>query len=180
MLVKIISIESDFAVAKNGNSYKVVTVVYKNSEGKVESKKLMPFGDTKRTADIFGEASPGQTYEVDTVKNQAGYWDWLNPRLSTKDVASGGGAAPAAASSRGTPEPSRFETPEERAKKQIYIVRQSSISAAVASLSVGSKVALDPANVIQVAKQYEAYVFDTEVVAPAASKMDLPDDDIDF
>ena len=34
---------------------------------------------------------------------------------------------------------SNFETPEERAKKQVYIVKQSSISNALVVLSVGAK-----------------------------------------
>lgn len=184
MLIKVISIESDYAVTKKGDSYKVVTVVYKNRDGKVESKKLMPFGDTKKTAEILGEATAGQIYEVDTKKNDAGYWDWLNPRVSSGDMSappSGGAAQPA---SRGTssPEPSRFESAEERAKKQVYIVRQSSLSNAVETLAVGSKTALDPKKVIEVARMYEAYVFDTEIAEVGATKAvpDLPDDDIDF
>lgn len=183
MLIKVISVEVDYAVAKNGNSYKVVTLVYKNRDGKVESKKLMPFGDTKKTAEILGEATAGQVYEVDTVKNNAGYWDWLNPRVSSGDGnASSSGAAQPASRGTSSPEPSRFESAEERAKKQVYIVRQSSLSNAVETLAVGSKTALDPQKVIEVARLYEAYVFDTEIAEVGATKAvsDLPDDDIDF
>lgn len=182
MLIKIISIEADYAVDKKGNSYKVVTAVYKNRDGKVESKKLMPFGDTKKTAEILGEATPGQVYEVDTQKNAAGFWDWLNPRISSGDVSSGSAATPAPSRGNSSPEPSRFETAEERAKKQVYIVRQSSLSNAVETLAVGSKAALDPKKVIEVARLYEAYVFDTAIEEPAqATKAsEFTDDDIDF
>lgn len=183
MLIKVISIESDYAVTKKGDSYKVVTVVYKNRDGKVESKKLMPFGDTKKTAEILGEATAGQIYEVDTKKNDAGFWDWLNPRVSSGDMsASASGAAQPASRGASSPEPSRFESAEERAKKQVYIVRQSSLSNAVETLAVGSKTALDPQKVIEVARLYEAYVFDTAIEEPAqATKAsEFTDDDIDF
>jgi hypothetical protein len=54
---------------------------------------------------------------------------------------------------------STYETPEERAKKQIYIVRQSSIGSAIDMLSVGSKSPPKVDEVIAVAKQFEEYVF---------------------
>jgi hypothetical protein len=181
--IKIVSLDTELKTAKNGKTYKALTVVYKGPSNKIETKTINPFGPSQRTVEILSEATPGQTYEVEAVKNDAGYWDWVNPRLSDGASASPMEAAPRPTGGRtATPEPSRFETPEERAKKQVYIVRQSSISAAVASLSVGSKAALDPQKVIETAKQYEAYVFDTEYAAAEAPKAesDLPDDDIDF
>jgi hypothetical protein len=61
---------------------------------------------------------------------------------------------PAAASPRST-----YETPEERAQRQILIVRQSSLSSAVALLTTGAKTAPSAQAVVDVAKEFEAYVF---------------------
>ena len=77
-----------------------------------------------------------------------------------------------------------FETREERAAKQVYIVRQSSLTAAIATMTPGSKTALNPEDVINVAKQYEQYVFTkedvTEVVAKEIPSLEDIDDDIPY
>jgi hypothetical protein len=52
---------------------------------------------------------------------------------------------------------SNYETKEERAARQVMIVRQSSLSNAVSTLSVGAK-HLTPSEVVAVAKEYERYV----------------------
>lgn len=82
---------------------------------------------------------------------------------------------------------STYETPEERAKKQIYIVRQSSISNAVDLLSVGQKSPPDVKAVLEAAKQFEDYVFGTnaQVVTDAGTAKPAGDftdsgDDIPF
>ena len=53
---------------------------------------------------------------------------------------------------------STYETPEERAKRQVLIVRQSSLSSAIELLKTDKKSPTVP-EVLQVAKQFEAYVF---------------------
>ena len=181
MLIKIVSIDAELKTAKNGKTYKALTVVYKNREGKIETKTINPFGPGQNTVSILSEATTGQYYEVQTVKNDAGYWDWVDPRVTDGQAASSP-AAPSPASRASSGGENRFETSEERAKKQVYIVRQSSLSNAVETLAVGSKTALDPKKVIEVARMYEAYVFDTAIEEPAqATKAsDFTDDDIDF
>lgn len=181
MLIKIVSIDAELKTAKNGKTYKALTVVYKNREGKIETKTINPFGPGQNTVSILSEATTGQYYEVQTVKNDAGYWDWVDPRVTDGQAASSP-AAPSPASRASSGGENRFETSEERAKKQVYIVRQSSLSNAVETLAVGSKTALDPKKVIEVARLYEAYVFDTAIEEPAqATKAsEFTDDDIDF
>ena len=53
---------------------------------------------------------------------------------------------------------SNYETAEERARRQVYIIRQSSLGTAVELLGSGASVA----DVINTAKQFEAYVFSKE------------------
>jgi len=144
-------------------SYQTADVAYKNNsfQGKVEGKKVMSFGATKNAFSALSTATPGQTYEVEIVKNDKGYNDWisLTPAVTgapspAAAPSSGGGKPAASASPRST-----YETPEERAQRQVLIVRQSSLSSAVASLAVGSKKELNPEDVVQTAKRFEAYVF---------------------
>lgn len=161
-------------------SYQVADVAFKNNTygGKVEGKKVMSFGASKDAFSTLSAAQPGSTYEVNTNKNDKGYIDWLSLTIAGAAVA----AQPNASSGQGnrpnagvTTPPARgnFETSEERAQRQVSIVRQSSLSNAIATLSVGAK-KLEPADVIRTAKEYEAFVHG--IKSPGASGFeDIPD-----
>jgi hypothetical protein len=146
---------------KTGGSYQVADVAYKNNtfQGKVEGKKVMSFGTTAEAFKVLALAQPGETYEVDVVKNNAGYNDWtkMTKAGAVEQAKETTYKAPpgATASPRST-----YETPEERAKKQVYIVRQSSVSSAIAMHSVGAKT-LDVKKVLETAKEIEAHVMGT-------------------
>lgn len=159
-------------------SYQQLEVTYKNLsyQGKVESKKLMSFGANANAFKTLVDAPTGSQWEVTVVKNAQGYNDW------TAVVAASSAPVPSAqntgAQARTQPGQTRstYETPEERAQRQIYIIRQSSISSAVATLSVGAK-SVKPEDVLAVAKQYENYVFDVKDPGPSGFE-DLPDFDV--
>jgi len=191
LLIKIVAVSTEMKTNAKGTSYKALTVDFRDDSNKLSSKTINVFGAQKRTGEILEEASPGQVYEVTAVKNNAGYWDWIDARITTEQLGSTSTVSAAQASSKpqtntGASSGGRgFETPEERAKKQVYIVRQSSLANAVATLSVGVKTPPAPEDVIKVARLYEGYVFDTnvgaeDVVKAPASVADLQDDDIDF
>ena len=193
MLIKIVAVSTEMKTNAKGTSYKALTVDFRDDSNKLSSKTINVFGAQKRTGEILEEASPGQVYEVTAVKNNAGYWDWTDARITTEQLGSTSTVSAAQASSKPQTNTSAssggrgFETPEERAKKQVYIVRQSSLANAVATLSVGSKTAPKPEEVIAVARKYEQYVFDTELKvdtelpasAPSGSFSDL-EDDVEF
>jgi len=155
-------------------SYQELEVVYKNLtfQGKVESKKIMSFGAGASSFTTLASASQGSVWDVTVVKNDKGYNDWTACVPST-------GQAPApdaqATTNKANTSPrSTYETPEERAQRQVLIVRQSSLSNAVATLAVGSKSPPKPAEVIAVAQAYEAYVFG--IVDPGPTGFgDVPD-----
>jgi len=157
-------------------SYQVIDLAYKNKsfQDKLEGKKVMSFTNK----DVFGalqKAQFGDIFEVSRVKNDKGFWDWtaVNTGGTGVNVPSAGGGSPVAASPvKGTVTPkSNYETAEERAARQVLIVRQSSVSSAV-DLAVANKVK-DPQEVIKIAQAFEAYVFGTAVTeAPPA--MDEP------
>ena len=158
-------------------SYQQLEVTYKNLtyQGKVESKKLMSFGANANSFKALANAQAGSTWEVTVVKNDKGFNDWTTVVASSGAVAE---ASPQAARSGAASAPARstYETPVERAQRQVLIVRQSSLSAAVATLAVGSK-SVKPDEVIAVAKQYENYVFDIKDPGPTGFD-DIPDFDV--
>jgi hypothetical protein len=167
-------------------SYQVADVAYKNNtfQGKVEGKKVMSFGASAQAFKVLAIAQPGETYEVTIVKNDKGYNDWTNLQKVDGAAAPQQQAAPAASKpgsvANASPR-STYETPEERAAKQVYIVRQSSIASAIAALSVGSKTAVKKEDVLTLAKDFESYVFGKAVADGGATGFDdIPDLDPAF
>lgn len=164
MKIQILSVNIETKPNSRGGTYQSADIAFKNLtyQGKVEGKKIMSFGAQENAFNTLSVAQPGDTYDVTVVKNAAGFNDWT---VVTKEIA--GSANTSAASpaptgaSKTTQVRSTYETPEERAAKQIYIVRQSSLSAAINSLAVGSKTALKSDEVIKIAREYESYVFST-------------------
>lgn len=174
---------------KAGTSYQSLEVAFKNKTfgDKVEGKKLMSFGGSAESFKILANAQMGEIYDVESVKNPAGFLDWVSAKKTdgsatvTATPAPAAGSAKPTSGSNYTPTPkSTYETPEERAKKQIYIVRQSSISNAIETLTVGAKTPPQIEDVIKVASQYEAFVFGSneKTLAVTATSFDDLEDDI--
>lgn len=174
--IKVVALEIVTVPTAKG-SYQTIDLTYRNVtfENKVETKKIMSFNH-KDVFNTLKAAQAGDVYTVSRAKNDKGFWDWTS-------IAAGDAAPAAATGSSGvttTPAKSTFETADERAKKQVYIVRQSSISAAIATLKTDKK---NPTveEVINVAREFEAYVFETGKVVPAAVKaipVPVEDDDV--
>lgn len=176
MKIQVLSVKIETKPTSGSGSYQLADVAFKNlTFGKVEGKKVISFGANAQAFSVISTAQPGDIFEVEVSKNDKGYNDWVKVTKDNGDVPSETKqAAPGFQRGSSTAQPARstYETPEERAKKQIYIVRQSSISAAIATLSVGSK-SVKPDEVVSLARQYEAYVFGTGFD-------DLPNTDIDL
>jgi hypothetical protein len=155
MQITVTSVVQNTLAASNGRTYQQIEVYYKNDKGENQSKKLVAFSNPE----VFKTAKTwqgGEVVDVKTVKNaKTGYWDWVS--IGGDNAVSETKPASAASGTRVTG--SNYETKEERAQRQILIVRQSSLSSAVELLGPGKSVD----DVINVAKQFEAYVFgDTE------------------
>ena len=151
-------------------SYQVIDLAYKNKsfQDKLEGKKVMSFTNK----DVFAalqKASFGDVFNVSRVKNDKGFWDWT--AISSDNISDGGDISTANPSTSPAPTvkignvtpKSNYETAEERAARQVLIVRQSSISSAV-DLAVANKIK-DPQEVIKIARQFEAFVFGVELTA---------------
>jgi hypothetical protein len=155
MKIKIVAVETSTATSKSGKAYQVVEATYKNMsfDGKVETKKHNSYGD-KSVFDALKGAKSGDEFTIERKKDDAGYWQWIGI---------GSGNVPATSSATSSSAPAKatggnWESSEERAKKQVYIVRQSSLGHAVETLKTDKK-SPSADEVIELAKVYEAYVF---------------------
>ena len=144
--------------AKTGRSYQSIEVTYKNAQGQAQSKKLMSFANP----DVFKATqdwNKGDVIDVATQKDAKGYWQWTG--IGAAAVASAEASSPVPATKTATRVTgSNYETKEERAARQVMIVRQSSISSAINALSVGADSAPTASKVIKLAKEFESYVLD--------------------
>lgn len=146
------------ASVEDKGKYKMAEIAFKDlAKGQVSSKKLMSFNNPAVYKTMV-DAKNGELYTIEMQKNDKGYWDWINASRTTSVDSASGGVPEASRATATTSPKSTYETAEERAKKQVYIVRQSSISAAIDTLKTDKK-APSVDEVLAVAKQYEDYVF---------------------
>jgi hypothetical protein len=145
--------------------YSKAVIEYTTPEGKSEKKNVMSFTNKELYATLGG-AKQGEVYDVQLGKNDKGYWEFTSATKATSTA----GTKPTAASA--SPK-STYETPEERAIRQLYIIRQSNINAAISLLSVGSK-GLKINEVLEVAKTLENYVFGKTETSVYLMEEDLP------
>ena len=131
--------------------YKRADVSY-TSNGRPQTFKVMSFSSPAVFA-VLSKASPGEAFNVAISKNAAGYnqWDSITPASAVK---------PAQAASVSSATRSSYETPEERADRQRLIVRQSSLTAAINTLTPGAKTVLDFQQVVTLAEEYASWVFE--------------------
>lgn len=152
-------------VVENKGKYRVADVSWKNQDGKVDGKKLMSFVN-KDVFKTFSEAKQGDVFDVKPVKNDKGYWDWVEATSAGKSVG-GSGQTKSEGFTAALRQGRDFETAEERAKKQVYIVRQSSVSSAIALAVANGQRPVTEADVITSAKKIEEYVLGIEPVVEA-------------
>jgi len=181
--IKVISVENTFVPTAKGG-YNKLEVSYKNLESnKVEGKLLMSFGLTADVYKALADAKSNDLFQITSEKKPGNdgkeYWTWL------KAVQAAPGAmteTKTSATSAGYSAPkSNYETPEERAKKQVYIVKQSSLSNAIALLNADGKNTItggkkySKEDVFALAQELTDWVFSQEQIKQV-SLADMPDD----
>lgn len=145
------------SVEKGRTKYQIANVTY-TFNGNNKTTKIMSFANPQVFKDVQS-FSPGTELVVETTKNGQGYDQWSK-------VSVAGAAAPASSAGSAPQARSTYETPEERKIKQLYIIKQSSISTAVSTLSVGAKVPPSPEEVLKLAQVYVDFVYGNEDLAP--------------
>lgn len=175
--IQVVQVEKTTKPTAKG-SYQMLEVAYKNlSSGKLESKKIMSFASDKAFK-ALADAKQGEQYTITSEKNdKTGYWDWHDASQAAP------GAAPVVDAGLSTPSKalpavrSTYETPEERAKKQVYIIKQSSLTAALKYLELTKAKDFGVADVQELAQHFTDWVFEQPSVnTPEPTLADMEDD----
>lgn len=154
-------------VAKTGKAMRVCEVAYKDLDsGKIEVAKVNSFSK------LFSKATElqvGMSF-TGTKEKEGDYWNW------TTFVPFDGTPSPAVAtkSASASPVKSTYETAEERAKKQVYIIRQSAINYSIALLSIGAKAPPSTEQVLKVAEEFASWVFAQPALSFDSMQDDIP------
>jgi hypothetical protein len=147
-------------IVKGKNRYSKATVTY-DYNGETRTQNIMSFSNP----DVFKKVQDfkaGDEVAIDTTKNDKGYNEWAKVELATKEVANS--EPPKGGKVTG----SNYETKEERAAKQVLIVRQSCLAQAVAFCNEGTPVR----DVLDHADEFVDWVFQSPDL------FDQPNDDL--
>lgn len=159
MLVKILDVNVE-NIVKGKSRYSKATVAYSYG-GEARTQNIMSFVNPEVFKRVTDAGIVGTEVEVTLTKNAAGYNEW-----AAVGEAGSAKASPASESSPTAQAPTRvtgsnYETPSERAQKQVYIVKQSSITAALSFLKDSTPNNFTQDDVITTAQTFVDYVFDT-------------------
>ena len=146
---------------KADKGYMIATVKYLK-DGAEESKKIMSFA----APNVYALLEGMKAFPVDAnviQKKEGKYWNWKDIEIGGK---SNDGPSTTASKPAGKVVGSNYETSDERAKRQVYIIRQSSASTAVEFLKAKHPKGFEGTieDVIEEAKKIEAYVFEMKDV----------------
>jgi hypothetical protein len=160
---KLMEVEMDVNIAKNGGgSYRGTRIVYRDAEGSLKEQNIhsnaLRFNPGLKQS-IIG-LSPGDAFTM--LKEKEG--EFWNVKSISKGVVQEAVSTKAGATSEGkasTSPRSTYETPEERARRQVLIVRQSSVSSAIAYAAT-QKSPMKIEEILKIAAQINDFVFDNE------------------
>ena len=176
MLVKVVSVSREDVPNKNGKgTYGKLTVAYRDEKGKLSEKTILSFTNPA----VFKEFERAEAGKEINVKSEkvGDYWNWT-AILAEGDVSQTPTTPTSSNNTATRVTGSNYETKEERALKQRYIVKQSSLSAAVSILTVGAKAPPEVDAVIALADKFVEYVFndDTKQLTLNTGIEDITDD----
>ena len=146
-------------IAQSGRN-QIATVLYTSSRGEDKQKKVVSFANPA----VFStakNAKAGEQYEV-SFKEGDQYYNWISMVPVGDDAPTR--PAPVVNTSGPTISKSTYETADERKIKQLYIIKQSSISSAVELLSVNpGKEKIQVEDVLNIAQRFVDFVYDNGV-----------------
>jgi len=149
----LITILKNITSTPPGKKYQLCEIGYKTEEGKVKGMRVVSFGDQKAVFDVASAAKAGDVLEANFRQNDKGYWEFASLAATDKKA-----SVTVDATVKGTPVKSNFETPDERAARQVLIVRQSSLSNAIAFSNLINNDKADLEDIVAIAKVFEGYV----------------------
>lgn len=164
----VVAVEIDVPVKKNGGgTYQGWSLVYKDNTGEIKtmSKHMNSLKYAQPLKNGLESLKPGDSFTLEQEKEG----DFWNPKSIYKstgghikdDGTVGLGAKSAPAKPAYTaPSSSTYSTVEERAQTQKYIVRQSSITAALKMMELNKVKDVTIDSVLALAGNFEGYVMD--------------------
>lgn len=167
MQIKILNVDVNDA-GSGRNKYQIAEVLY-DTNGEKKTFKIFSFVNPAVFKEMSG-AKNGDIFTITTGKNDKGYITWESatagasseaPATSTKSASFGGGGRD-------------FESKEEREAKQRYIIRQSSLSNAIAVLTTGAKSPPDEKAIMDLSDKFVNYVFEVADIFAADTPDDIP------
>lgn len=177
---KVIEVQVNVQVPKKGGgSYPGCILTYRDKDGKAAEQAFHEnaFKYNAPMLEALKDLSSGDTFVMEKEK-KGDFWNVLSITKTTGMT--NAIVIPVAASSPAKPAGkvvgSNYETPEERAKKQVYIVRQSSITAALSYFTLNKTAKASTEDILAVAKEFEKYVFAMEEVDPVEKIVNMDDD----
>lgn len=143
---------------KNGrNAYQIANVVYTAANGENKEKKVMSFANPA-VFSVVSKASSGSQFNVG-YKEGDQYYNWVSIEAVGDSVAPK--ATPMSPGAKQVV--STYETADERKIKQLYIIRQSSISNALEFYKLNSpKGGISRDDVLNTAQEFVDFVYGTE------------------
>lgn len=142
-------------IKKGRSGYTKATVVYTDEKGENRTKPLMSFSNPA-VFEALKDASQGDKFEIKVVK-EGEYWNWSAASRVDKD------ATPSAkAPNGGKVVGSNYETADERKVKQLYIIKQSSISNAIEFVKYSQRDGVEPytvGDILDIAQQFVDFVY---------------------
>lgn len=171
-----------------GGTYEAWELVYKTLEGEVRSlqKPVQGLKFNAALANSLKQLSAGDEFTATLEKNAGGFLD-VKGIVKGLSVEAAPPVAPAGKAQATNAYQGRdYETAAERAErrefekvKQVLIVRQSSLSNAINTLSIGAKAAPKVEDILAVAEQYVSFV-DNKSAAGGKTGFDDFDNDIPY
>lgn len=161
MQVAIVNV--DIEVGKPGPKGWSKAVVDYEVNGQRRKQNIMSFTNPAVYKAVTSGQFTGETVEVDIIKNAKGYDEWTAIQAAGTGNGASGASAPAptgtttSAATRVTG--SNYETAVERARRQVLIVRQSSLSNAIDILK-STEALIEIEEVLPLAQRLVDWVFD--------------------
>lgn len=164
-----------------GGTYEAWELVYKTLEGEVRSlqKPVQGLKFNAALANSLKQLSAGDEFTATLEKNAGGFLD-VKGIVKGLSVEAAPPVAPAGKAQTTNAYQGRdYETAVERAARQVSIVRQSSLKAAVDTLTAGAKATPKVEDILAVAEQYVSFV-DNKSAAGGKTGFDDFDNDIPY
>lgn len=176
MKIQVLDVKTSTKTSVTGKPYQNVEIAFKNiDQGKVESKNLTEYSKVFKQV---AEAIVTKFYDVATEKDAKGYWQWTSFTLGEPAEAPSAPTSfkPDPAKANAVPK-SNYETADERAARQVLIVKQSCLAQSVAYYNHPSfaKQNITEEHVLNIAQVFVDWVF-SEKKAEVTNLFNVPND----